>query len=75
MSSGAFRGEDGKAGQAQHGPRNEVNWEGGSSRQPYTNQGDVEGGEPNGGDEFAGGDRGKLSGRNQDQLDKARRKP
>ncbi|GEM_PF-2221032 len=70
-----FRGEDGKAGQARHGTRNEVNWEGGSSRQPYTNQGEVEGGEPNGGDEFAGGDRGKLSGRNLDQLDKAKQKP
>ena len=70
-----FRGEDGKAGQARHGTRNEVNWEGGSSRQPYTNQGEVEGGEPNGGDEFAGGDRGDLSGRNLDQLDKAKQKP
>lgn len=70
-----FSGEDGKAGKARHGPRNEVNWEGGSSRQPYTNQGEVEGGEPNGGDEFAEGDRGKLSGRNLDQLEQARKKP
>jgi hypothetical protein len=73
--SDPFRGEDGKAGKARHGPRTEVNWEGGSSRQPYTNQGEVEGGEPNGGDEFAGGDRGELSGRNLDQLEKAKQKP
>lgn len=70
-----FPGEDGKAGQARQGPRTEVNWEGGSSRQPYSNQGEVEGGEPNGGDQFAEGDRGKLSGRNLEQLEQARKKP
>lgn len=68
-------GEDRQAGQARHGTRTEVNWEGGSSRQPYSNQGREEAGEPNGGDEFAGGNRGELSGRNLEQLERAKRKP
>jgi hypothetical protein len=67
--------EDGKPGDAKHGPRNEVTWEGGSGRQPYGNQGDEEAAEPNGGDEVAEGDRGELSGRNLEQLEEARRKP
>jgi hypothetical protein len=68
-------GKDAEAGKAQHGPRSEVNWEGGSGRQPYSNQGATEGAEPDGGDEFAEGDRGERSGRNLEQLDEAKRKP
>jgi hypothetical protein len=58
---------------AGHGPRNEVNWEGGSGRQPYANRGKEEAAEPAG--EPAEGNRGEKSGRNLDQLDEARGKP
>ena len=62
-------------GKARHGPRSEVNWEGGSGRQPYSNQGGDEAGPPSGADEFAEGDRGELSGKNLEQLEKAKKKP
>jgi len=61
-------------GDALHGPRTEVSWDGGSGRQPYTNQGDEEQGvaaDP----EYAEGDRGKLSGNNLDQLAEVKKKP
>ncbi|HUR90884.1 MAG TPA: hypothetical protein VMZ74_17500 [Ramlibacter sp.] len=61
--------------EAQHGARSEVTWEGGSGRQPYSNQGNEEAAEPNGGDDVAEGNRGERSGRNLDQLEEARRKP
>lgn len=62
--------------QARHGPRTEVNWEGGSGRQPYANQGPEEAAEPNAADdEVPEGNRGARSGRNMEQLDEARRKP
>jgi hypothetical protein len=66
--------DDQKAGDdALHGARTEVSWDGGSGRQPYTNQGDEEQGvaaDP----EYAEGDRGKLSGNNLEQLAEVRRK-
>ena len=65
----------GERGKAQHGPRNEVSWEGGSGRQPYGNQGKEEAAEPQMGDHVAEGNRGELSGRNLEQLEEARRKP
>ena len=69
-------GEDTQPGKARHGPRTEVNWEGGSGRQPYANQGEEEAAEPHDANEaFVQGDRGEHSGRNQEQLEKARGKP
>ena len=65
---------------ALHGPRSEVNWEGGSGRQPYGNQAGADAGaagdaEPPGNAETEEGNRGDLSGRNIEQLEEARRKP
>jgi hypothetical protein len=68
-------GEDGKAGPARHGASTEVIWDEGSGRQPYANQGAEEAAEPEGGDEFPEGDRGELSGRNQEQLAQVKKKP
>jgi len=68
-------GKRDETGKAKHGPRNEVNWEGGSGRQPYGNQGNEEAAEPNGGDHVAEGNRGDRSGRNLDQMGQARGKP
>lgn len=68
-------GESPGDGTAEHGPRTEVNWEGGKGRQPYANQEAEGAGPPNGGDEFAAGDRGELSGRNIEQLEEAKKKP
>jgi len=70
-TTGAGKPDDAKAA---HGPRNEVNWEGGSGRQPYANQGEEEAAEP-GSEDVAEGNRGELSGRNLEQLEEARRKP
>jgi hypothetical protein len=75
-------------GQARHGYRNEMNWEGGSGRhedppmghawlqgrQPYGNQ------TPNvpaatAGEHYAVGNRAERSGRNLDQLESVKRKP
>lgn len=62
-------------GAAQHGPRTEVTWEGGSGRQPYANQGQQEAAEPNPiDDEVVEGNRGERSGRNLEQLEQAKRK-
>jgi hypothetical protein len=61
-------------GQAQHGYRNEVSWDGGKGRQPYTNQGAQEQGPATAG-AFEGGDRGDVSGRNADQFDEVAGKP
>ena len=69
-------GKEGEAGQAKHGARSEITWEGGSGRQPYSNRGKEEAAEPNApDDEVAEGNRGDRSGRNVDQLDEAKRKP
>ncbi|MBA3771797.1 MAG: hypothetical protein H0X13_04735 [Ramlibacter sp.] len=68
-------GKGPQPGNAEHGTPSEVSWEGGAGRQPYSNQGEVEGREPSGGDEFAEGDRGELSGRNLEQLEQVKKKP
>jgi hypothetical protein len=68
-------GEGSEAGKAEHGAPSEVSWETGKGHQPYANQGASEGGEPKGGDEFAEGDRGELSGRNLEQLEQVKKKP
>lgn len=59
---------------ALHGARTEVSWDEGSGRQPYTNQGTQENGEPADA-EFAVGDRGQVSGTNLDQLEEVKKKP
>lgn len=64
-----------ESGKARHGTPSEVSWDGGAGRQPYANQGEEEAEETGGGDEFPGGDRGELSGRNLEQLDEVRKKP
>lgn len=66
-------------GQARHGSRTEVNWEGGRGSEPYANQGAEEqrpatAGKPVGG-EFEAGDRGDYSGRNLEQLEEVKKKP
>jgi hypothetical protein len=65
---------DADTGKAQHGPRSEVNWEGGSGRQPYANQGGEETTESDN-HEVPEGNRGESSGRNIEQLDEVKRKP
>jgi hypothetical protein len=67
--------QDPGTAQARHGYRNEVNWEGGSGRQPYSNQ--VQRGTPSpaAGEEPAEGNRRERSGRTQEQLGQVRRKP
>ena len=62
-----------EAGKAEHGAQSEVTWESGKGRQPYANQ---DGGEAaTHGGEFAEGDRGELSGRNQEQFEQVKKKP
>ena len=63
-----------QAPKAEHGARSEVTWEGGSGRQPYTNQGTEEGVEPNAPTDKGGANRGEVSGRNQEQLDEVMKK-
>jgi hypothetical protein len=60
---------------AEHGAKSEVTWNDGKGRQPYANQGAQEARGTAGGDEFAEGDRGDLSGRNLEQLEQVRKKP
>ena len=61
-------------GEALHGERTEVSWDGGIGRQPYTNQGDEE--QAGAADPaYAEGDRGALSGNNLEQLAEVKRKP
>lgn len=55
-------------GQASHGRRTEVTWDGGQGRQPYANQGSEELA-PGASQEFEGGDRGDVSGHNLEQLE------
>lgn len=59
---------------ARHGGRTEVNWNGGKGRAPYANQGREEGA-PAGGTAYESGDRGDLSGRNQEQLKEVKKMP
>lgn len=54
-------------GKASHGYRNEVSWDGGQGRQPYTNQ--EEELPPAAAREFEGGDAGDVAGRNQEQME------
>lgn len=61
-------------GRAAHGYRNEVSWDGGKGRQPYTNQGEVEQG-PASAREYTAGDAGDVAGRNLEQLEEVKRKP
>jgi hypothetical protein len=68
--------KDDAAPRARHGAQSEVTWEGGSGRQPYANQQERDGdAPPQHGGEFAEGDRGELSGRNSEQLEKVRKLP
>ena len=60
---------------AGHGTPSEVSWDAGAGHQPYANQGAEEAEQTGGGDEFADGDRGELSGRNLEQQDAVRKKP
>jgi hypothetical protein len=61
-------------GQARHGSRTEVSWNGGKGRQPYSNQGAEEQGPATAG-EYEAGNRGDASGRNLDQLEEVKEKP
>ena len=67
-------GEAAGDGQARHGYRNEVSWDGGKGRQPYANQGTVEQG-TDAAPEAEAGDRGDASGRNLEQLEEVKGKP
>ena len=58
---------------AQHGYRNEVSWDGGKGRQPYTNQ--EEELPPAAARDFEGGDAGDVAGRNSEQMDQVKGKP
>lgn len=62
-------------GKASHGYRNEVNWEGGSGRQPYANQGRRVTPSPGAGGEVEEGNRRERSGENLDQFEAVKRKP
>jgi hypothetical protein len=64
---------EGEGGRAAHGYRNEVSWEGGAGRQPYTNQGSEEQG-PDTAGEYEGGNAGDVAGRNVEQLEAVKRK-
>lgn len=59
---------------AAHGYRNEVSWDGGKGRQPYSNQGQEEQ-PPASMPEAPEGDRGPHSGENLDQLEQVKRRP
>lgn len=60
-------------GQARHGYRNEVSWDGGKGRQPYTNQ--EEELPPAAAKEFEGGNAGETAGRNAQDLEEVSGKP
>ena len=68
-------GEGPHTGKASHGARSEVSWNSGAGRQPYANQGAEEAAEPEVGDHVSEGNRGELSGRNQEQLEQVRKIP
>ena len=61
-------------GKAQHGYRNEVSWDGGQGRQPYTNQGEEEQG-PASAREYEAGNAGDVARRNLEQLEAVKQKP
>lgn len=62
------------AAKAKHGYRNEVNWEGGSGRQPYSNQG-LQKPSPSAAEETPEGNRAERSGVTQEQLERVKQKP
>ena len=66
------RGAEGQP-RAGHGYRNEVSWDGGRGRQPYTNQEEEIG--PATAKEYPGGDAGDAAGRNIEQLDEVKGLP
>jgi len=59
---------------AKHGYRNEVTWEGGSGRQPYSNQ-VRQIPSPSAAEETPEGNRAERSGTNQEQLERVKQKP
>ena len=63
---------EGEGGQAAHGERSEVSWEGGKRRQPYTNQGAEEQG-PAAAGEFEAGDAKEVARRNLEQMEDVKR--
>jgi hypothetical protein len=65
---------EGEEGRARHGYRNEVSWDEGKGRQPYTNQGDEEQ-QTDAARETEAGNRGAASGRNIEDLEALKRKP
>jgi hypothetical protein len=67
-------GEAAGDGHARHGYRNEVSWDGGKGRQPYTNQGSIEQ-HTDAAPEAEAGNRSETSGRNLDQLEEVKQKP
>jgi hypothetical protein len=67
--------KDPQGPRARHGTPSEVSWDGGAGRQPYANQGDEEAGPATGSDGVSEGDRGELSGRNQEQLEQVKKMP
>lgn len=66
-------GEAAGDGQAAHGYRNEVSWDDGAGRQPYANQGEEE--QAPAAQAYEGGNRGAVSGRNQQQLEQVKGNP
>jgi len=60
---------------AQHGPRSEVVWKGGTGRQPYGNQDAEQPADPSAAPEVPEGNRGEASGRNLEQSNKSKGKP
>lgn len=67
-------GEAAGDGQAQHGYHNEVSWDDGEGRQPYTNRGEAEQGSdalP----ETEAGNAGDTAGRNVEDLREVKEKP
>jgi hypothetical protein len=66
---------DEPAAHAKHGYRNEVNWEGGSGRQPYSNQGPRTKPSPAAAEDVPEGNRAERSGRTQEQLERVKIKP
>ena len=66
-------GEAEDDGQAQHGYRNEVSWDGGKGRQPYTNQDEEL--PPAAAKEYEGGNAGDTAGRNLQDLEAVKGTP
>lgn len=60
-------------GQARHGYRSEVSWDGGKGRQPYTNQ--EEELPPAAAKEYEGGNAGETAGRNLQDLEAVKGTP